>query len=263
MGKNFFDEFSNSPSFTFQTDTYKYIIFGYPNWHAFIITNDNQFRIEVFPKINLFKKIIELPEEFYANPKLKENYLKLLSHTKKITSTFLEIITFEPNLIEIISTNIINEIIELPKEKSKKYLLNLLKIQKQKNKYHIPILKIENLNQISKINDEIKIFKTKNEFPLQPIPDNEYIQGLKSTKEINHWSLLQRNCIKDHINKVKKGKSYFYKINYNEEATLQIKIKKEDIIKGDLLRTDNTLVSSELQKMVNNYLSNYLSEIKN
>ncbi len=60
--KSFFDEFVDAKIFEFIREDYKFIIVGYPYWRAFIISPNDNFRIEVYPTIDVKSRKIEIPK---------------------------------------------------------------------------------------------------------------------------------------------------------------------------------------------------------
>ena len=115
----------------------------------------------------------------------------------------------------------------------------LNKILLQAKKLQISVPEIEKLSQIKNIsenlNEKIKTGGMTGDFPVQPLPDNEFITALKTPTEMRSWAIQQRNCIRTYLIDVKLGKCYFYKVNYNgEEATLEIRTGRAGIKMGDL-----------------------------
>lgn len=49
--------------FDFKNEEYLYVIVGYPNWRAYIISTDKDFRLEVFPRINVLTKKFDFLED--------------------------------------------------------------------------------------------------------------------------------------------------------------------------------------------------------
>jgi len=82
--KSFFDEFTGSIISEFVREDYKFIIVGYPYWRAYVTSLDKKFRIEVYPKIDVRNRTIEIPKQ----NELKQNQSindKMIVSSKNVT----------------------------------------------------------------------------------------------------------------------------------------------------------------------------------
>ncbi|HOJ19711.1 MAG TPA: hypothetical protein PLT92_14200 [Ignavibacteriaceae bacterium] len=61
--KSFFEAFTSSIISEFVREDYKFIIVGYPYWRAYVTSHDEKFRIEVYPKIDVRNRTIEIPKQ--------------------------------------------------------------------------------------------------------------------------------------------------------------------------------------------------------
>lgn len=171
----------------------------------------------------------------------------------------MEIISTRPGVIEIISYKCVNKLIDSPNFNRELKRLNKILIQSKKLQINIP--EIEKLSQIKNIsenlNEKIKTGGMNSDFPVQPLPDNEFITALKTPSEMRAWAIQQRNCIRSYIKDVKLRKCCFYKVNYNgEEATLEIRTGRAGIKMGQLRGKKNKIVSKELRIFVINWFMN-------
>ncbi len=82
-----------------------------------------------------------------------------------------------------------------------------------------------------------------------------------NAREQVSWSKKQSNCIRGYSGKVKSSKSFFYKVIYKkEEATLEVKIEKDQLSLGDLLGRGNKKVSVKLKDEVLCWFENRTQE---
>ena len=185
-----------------------------------------------------------------------------LEQSKYINEKVFDFISIkEGGLSSTIPGNMINKVLESERKdeiitKIRQYYESSMKI----NGEIIPINKVINIDSlINKLN--VRIQKLSNGkysiFPEPPLSDNKYIQALYTPKAQIAWSKQQNNCIRQYVDNVKYGRTYFYKIRFNnEEATLEIKISREEIYMGDLLGMNNKKVSEELKIMVKDWYEN-------
>lgn len=197
--------------------------------------------------LNLFK------EQLLGKPERQEKILKILSHSRVVNKNLLQIIAYNPAVLDVMSIGAVQELI---KSESFTDLLDRIKKMYAKGKrwnikFEIPELK--NFEKYEKRFNEFvqKLIDEYNYLPPAPIPDGEGIYALKTVGELKSWGRKQHNCIGDQIYSVKNRQRFIYKVIYDEEeATLEIKIGKGKYQIGDLLGTRNTKVSSALRSHV-------------
>ena len=214
--------------------------------------------VRIFSKINSkeleIKHLIGLRNTLSSSPLIRERVLKLLSHSRIINKSLLDVLSTNPPIIEILSNKAAVDLISSPTYN--KDLENLYKIFINSRKNRINIHEIEDITQIEstlkRLQEKIKLKKEDfNRFPPPPLPGTNNIIALRNVTELRSWSKKQNNCIRNYVSKVKEHKSFFYKVILNdEEATLEIKLSRNQIKMSDLLGTNNRKVSLELKKTV-------------
>ena len=63
--------------FDFENEEHIFVIAGYPHWRAYIISTDKDYRIEVFPRINLSTKKFDFLEEPKNGSETEKLFLKI------------------------------------------------------------------------------------------------------------------------------------------------------------------------------------------
>jgi hypothetical protein len=220
--------------------------------------------VKIFSKINSkdleVKHLLGLRNTLSSKRIIRERVMKLLSHSKTINRGLLDVLSTNPPIIEILSNKAAVDLISSPTYE--KNLENLYKIFIHSRKNKINIHEIEDITQIEftlkRLQVKIKLKKEDlNRFPPPPLPGTKNIIALRNVTEQRSWSKKQNNCIRNYVLKVKARKSYFYKVILNyEEATLEIKLGRNQIRMGDLLGTGNKKVSGELRTIVNKWFIN-------
>lgn len=218
--------------------------------------------VKIFSKIDVkdleVKHLLSLRNVLSSRPRIRNKVLKLFSHSKRITKNLLEIISADSAIIHILSPKALEQL------SVSDVLINTINklnsIIELSNKWGLSTGEIKDLSQIEftlerinkRINDKIKKEAV---FPPPPFFDNKYITAIRTPKAQRLWAVRQKNCIRQYIKNVESGKSYFYKINYkNEEATLEIKLRKDKAVMGDLFGTGNKKVSNELASVVADWI---------
>lgn len=229
-----------------------------------------------FPKSQKMVKIFSKIEPQFVNPsdliELKDILIKqrnrrkrifeLLSHSPKINKNLIYFCNYFGELIPILDNKIIFELIDDEDFLTKSMTLHT--IQRKSKKYDIPFPKISSVKKISEIKDrfEEKVRKKVREldlFPMPPLEDNYFIKAITSESELISWAKRQHNCIRGYANSIRAGRVYLYRVEfYGEEATLELKLRGNKIVKGDLLGFKNQPVSTALSNEVNKWLKNNL-----
>lgn len=220
--------------------------------------------VKIFSKIDpIYLNVKRLKSLLYLlsnKNRNRKNVLTILSNVKTINLNLIKLLTFYPRSIEYLSPDFI-----LKLSNSNKLIENIRRleqirvIEEQLNLNKIGINEIEEIEQVHQ--KLIKKKETAEKFPQPPIEGNDYIFPLKNAIEQIRWSKIKHNCIRSHILKVKKNQSYFYKVILNEEnATLEVIIKKGKVSLGSLLGFKNKRVSNTLRKMVNSWFEKFLEK---
>lgn len=63
--------------FDFKNEEHVYVIAGYPHWRAYIVSTDKDYKLEVFPRINLTTKKFDFLEEPKNGSKTEKLFLKV------------------------------------------------------------------------------------------------------------------------------------------------------------------------------------------
>lgn len=205
------------------------------------------------PKLVDVECLNGLKNNMLSNPERQEKILKILSHSRVVNKNLLQIIAYNPAVLDIMSIGAVQELI---KSESFTDLLERIKKMYAKGKrwnikFEIPELK--NFEKYEKRFNEFvqKLIDEYNYLPPAPIPDGEGIYALKTVGELKSWGRKQQNCIGGYVHSVKNKRVFLYKVILNkEEATLEIKMKDGKCELGDLLGKRNIKVSKELRSHV-------------
>ena len=219
--------------------------------------------VKIFAKIDAgiinAKDIISFRDLLADKSVAINRILKILSHTKIIDKNLFRFLLYQTPLINMIPNNVICQLVS-----SKSFTEDTAKLKRiylACNRWEIKLPEIKTLESLNKVYERVlktvKMKESKKEtFPLPPLEDNYYITAICNEKELISWSKRQQNCIRHNAGVVHSKRKYYYRVKNNiEEATLELKIKDNKILKGDLLGFHNTDVSSELRKMVNNWFT--------
>jgi len=212
---------------------------------------------KIVPGIISIKDMISFRNLLTIKSRTTERILKILSFAKAIDKNLFKLLLYHTPLIDLVTNKFIYELVS-----SKSFTENTAKLKRiylESNRWKIRIPEIKSLESLNKVYE--KLLKTvemkkrnKETFPTPPIEDNYYITAICNEKDLGSWSKRQQNCIRHSAERVHSGHSYFYRVSNNsEEATLEIKLKDNKISRGSLLGLNNSGVSSELRKMVNDW----------
>lgn len=212
---------------------------------------------KIEPKNITADLLIKLRLLLNINHENKEEIINYLSHIKIINYNLLLTIIKIPNILYYLSKNAIEELTS--SENFQELLSEIVDIKKLADRWGIKF----KLNSLKKLEskkigikekaDELK--NSKNIFPLPPFDDSENIIAIRTVSELNSWSKRQSNCVRQYKEEIMKRRCYIYKVIHDfEEATLELKIKNNSIMKGDLLATKNKKPSEGLIKIVDNWL---------
>ena len=218
--------------------------------------------VKIISKISIdglnIKLLIQLKDIIMTRSRVSERIMQILSFTKRINKNLIHLVSANNFLLSILTDKLVFEIINDEQYSVKSSMLLQMYQDSKSWKIRIPgINSLANLDIIKKKFDEQVERKRHNleNFPLPPFEDNEYVKAIRKEKELISWSKRQNNCIRTCANKVRTGKSYFYRVCNNfEEATLEIKKIKDGFRQGDLLGLNNCAVSAELAGIVNSWL---------
>lgn len=133
-----------------------------------------------------------------------------------------------------------------------KFSRNILRMRSLRMKPHT-LKSIKNLDELNqRMETEIEYIETNvNRLPAAPFADADYITSIITITELNEWSARQKNCVNTYSNKIKNLETAIYKIEYpGEEATLELKIRGNQITIGDLKAKANMPVSKNLINFV-------------
>jgi len=183
--------------------------------------------------------------------------LKILSFSKIIDKNLFKLLLYQTPLTDLLPNKVIYQLVS-----SKSFAENTAKLKRiylASNRWKITIPEIKSLESLNGIYEKVR--KTaemkksnKESFPPPPLEDNYYITAICNEKELNSWSKRQQNCVRNYAEKVHLGHNYFYRVKNNqEEATLEIALKNNKIVIGNLLGVGNSDVSIELRKIVNEW----------
>lgn len=212
---------------------------------------------KIEPKNITTDLLIKLRLLLNVNHENKEEIINYLSHVKTINHNLLLTIVKIPNILFYLSKNAIEEL--TISENFHELLSEIMNIKKLADRWGIKF-KLTSLNKLESKKIEIKekadeLKESKNTFPLPPIDDSENIIAIRTVSELNSWSKRQSNCVRQYKEAIMKRQCYIYKVIHDfEEATLELKIKNNSIMKGDLLATKNKKPSEGLIKIVDNWL---------
>lgn len=212
---------------------------------------------KIEPKNITTDLLIKLRLLLNVNHENKEEIINYLSHVKIINHNLLLTIVKIPNILFYLSKNAIEEL--TTSENFQELLSEIMDIKKLADRWGIKF-KLTSLNKLESKKIEIKekadeLKESKNTFPLPPIDDSENIIAIRTVSELNSWSKRQSNCVRHYKEAIMKRQCYIYKVIHDfEEATLELKIKNNSIMKGDLLATKNKKPSEGLIKIVDNWL---------
>lgn len=186
---------------------------------------------------------------------------KLLLHIKSINIKMVSLLSYYAELSLQLNPETIIELTESEGFEENVKILENMRERSQKVKIKFPdIDSIENLKEIDKTN---KLnYKKKKEamarFPEPPFEGSDRIVPLRTVQEQVSWSKMQKNCIRDLTHSVKIGKSYFYKIAYeNELATMEVRLVNNVFVLQELKGYGNKPVSRKLRNFVNLSLSEF------
>lgn len=222
----------------------------------------DQRMVKIISKIELDlvnpSDLLGLRNVLIKHKKFKKRILELLSHADKISKNLIHFFDYFIELLTVLENKIIFELVD--EEDFLNKSMKLQTILSKSKKYDIPFPKISSSKKIEEIKERFEEKLRKkigrlNLFPIQPIEDNQFIKAIKSESELASWAKRQHNCIHSYANSIRAGRVYFYRVEFfNEEATLELKLRGTKIIKGDLLGFKNQPVSSALSNEVDKWL---------
>jgi len=226
--------------------------------------------VKIFSKIDPefinVDDLISLRNLLMIDTQLKERILNTLSFAKTINHNLLILTIYNSPLLQLLNNNIIYELAA-----SESFIEHLIKIKQlylNSKRWQLTAPKIISLPDINKTFEKQLLAVEKkrqkeNTFPSPPIEDNFYITAICQESELVYWSKRQNNCIRSYTSSIKSRQKYFYKVIYGiEEATLELKLTKGHIRKGDLLGTANISVSKGLIEMVDDWFKENKSKKK-
>lgn len=213
--------------------------------------------VKIFSKFD--SKLIDveclngLKNNMLSNPERQEKILKILSHIRVVNKNLLQIVAYNPVILDVMSIGAVQELI---KSESFTDLLDRIKKMYAKAKKWYIKFEISDLKNFEKFENRFNEFVQKridayNYLPPAPIPDGEGIYALKTVAEQKSWGKKQQNCIGGYVHSVKTRQKFLYKVILNnEEATLEIKMKNGKCELVDLLCKRNVEVSKGLRSHV-------------
>lgn len=205
------------------------------------------------PKLIDVECLNGLKNNMLSNPERQEKILKILSHARVVNKNLLQIIAYNPAVLDIMSIGAVQELV---KSESFSDLLERIKKMYARGKKWYVKFEIPELKSFDKYEERFntaiqKRIDAYNHLPPAPIPDGDGIYALKTVAEQKSWGRKQQNCIGTYVHSVKTRQKFLYKVILKkEEATLEIKMKDGKCELGDLLGKRNTKVSKELRSHV-------------
>lgn len=217
----------------------------------------------IFLKIDIFNisesQFIRFCKSIPKEGNESKTLLKLLSHLEVINSSVMQLVYYNRELLFRLSKNTIVELSN--SANNAESILILKRIHSRCKSVNIPFPKVKQLSDLHQIDrDNFEQAKQKKllleRFPKPPLEGNDIVIPLLNAREQVSWSKKQSNCIRGYSGKVKSKTSFFYKVIFEkEEATLEVKILKDQLSLGDLLGRENKKVSSKLRKYVDKWFS--------
>jgi len=226
--------------------------------------------VKIFSKIDSefinVNDLVSLRNLLMIDAQLKERILNTLSFAKSINHNLLKLTIYNSPLFSLLSNKIIYEL--AASESFYEHLIKIKQLYLNSKRWQLTTPKIICLPGINKTFEKQLLAVEKkrqkeNAFPPPPLEDNFYITAICQESELVSWSKRQRNCIRSYTSSIKSRQKYFYKVIYGiEEATLELKLTKGHIRKGDLLGTANISVSKGLNEMVDDWFKENNSKKK-
>ncbi len=210
---------------------------------------------KIDPSILNIELFMQLKGVQKRKDKTAERIIEVLTFAKQINSRLIHLITVNNNLLKVLSNKVIFQLTEDKMYTRKSNIIMSMLDEGKELKLLIPV--IDNLDKLDKIKEKFdeQVFRKRFEleiFPNPPYTGNDYINPIKTEKELTSWSKKQQNCANGFANSIRSGSSYLYKVIVDdEEATLEISLLRNGETEiGQLSGFKNKSVSVNLKETV-------------